>query len=160
MFNNAYTSYSHHTGQSRCVPRGVEKTYPGILPLDTILQREIDEIGNIARALLLKPQRIQDHQSQLIPRRYRTIHNERLHTLQIRTSTGSQPLLDLAQIKQLVSPHEPRKFTNQSDVLGDVPAELTELGVLLDEALHVGYAVYRVGRLSERFGLVGLNVVF
>lgn len=46
---------------------------------------------------------------------------------------AGKTLLQLAHFEQMSRIHETRELADQRDVLRDVPAELAELGVLLDE---------------------------
>lgn len=74
------------------------------------------------------------------------------------TLVTSQTLLDLTNTQQPIPLHDPTQLPNQSDVLADVPTQLPELGVLLNEPFHVGYG-FDGGRVGgERFGLEVLDV--
>jgi hypothetical protein len=45
-----------------------------------------------------------------------------------------QALLKLRDLQQVPRVDESRELANESDMLGDVPTELAELGILLDES--------------------------
>lgn len=49
-----------------------------------------------------------------------------------------QALLDLGHLEQLARADQSRQLADERDVLGHVAAELADLRVRLDEALHVG----------------------
>ena len=77
---------------------------------------------------------------------------------QIRPRARRQPLLDLAELEQLVALDEAAELADDRDVLAHVPAELAELGVLLHEALHVRDGLNRGRVVRERVRLVRLHV--
>lgn len=52
------------------------------------------------------------------------------------------------------------EFPDQGDVLADISAQLPELRIFLYKSLHVRYRVDSRGRLSERAGLIGVDVIF
>jgi hypothetical protein len=71
-------------------------------------------------------------------------------------------LLDLADLEQPPLADDAAELADEGDVLRDVAAELAELGVLLDEALHVGDRLDLAQRRSRGarlvLGDVGLDV--
>lgn len=66
-------------------------------------------------------------------------------------------LLQLADLEKVLGTHTPAEFRDEGDVLAHVARQLAEFGVLLDEALHVGYG-FDVGVVLG-LGLVLLDVL-
>lgn len=54
-----------------------------------------------------------------------------------------QTLFQLTNFQQSILLHASTQFAHQRDMFTDVPAQLSELGVLFDEFLHVGDGVDR-----------------
>ena len=78
--------------------------------------------------------------------------------LEISARPGSQPLLDLSNLQQLVSFHQPTQFAYQSDMFAHIATKLAEFGVFFDKSFHVADRVDRGGVVREGVGLVGLDV--
>ena len=150
----------------------------GILPVDAVLQHQVDERGHIVRLRLLVPQRVEKHQPQLVPRLNCRIRDEGLHALhqrpasrngaqkeppvwtypEIRSGPSRQPLLDLTNVQELIPLYQPAELSHERDVLAHVPTELVDFGVFFDEALHVADRVDRLGVVRKGVRLVGLDV--
>ena len=71
------------------------------------------------------------HVSCAVPLRHQSAHPE------VRARTRRKALLNLANLEQPVALDDATELANEGDVLAHVPAQPTELGVLLDEPLHV-----------------------
>jgi hypothetical protein len=69
------------------------------------------------------------------------------------TLVARQALLHLTDVQQSIPLHQPAQLPHERDVSGDVPAELAELWVLFDEALHVSDGSDGGRVVVGRFGL-------
>ena len=97
-------------------------------------------MGDVVAVEALIAQRVEDRQSQLGLGRHLGRDDEILHRLEVRRVrlVRREALLDLGHLQQLARADQARQLADERDVLGHVAAELADLGVRLDEALHVG----------------------
>jgi hypothetical protein len=111
----------------------------GILSIDTVLERQFYQGGDIIRRLRpLVPQRVKTDKPQLVERRDRGIRDQILDRLQIRTlTTACKTLFNLANYQELIPLHQPAEFSDNRNVFADVATEFSELGILFDESFHV-----------------------
>ena len=111
----------------------------GILSINTVLERQFDQGGDVVRGLCpLVPQRVKADKSQLVERKDRRICDQVLDRLQIRTlATACETLFDLASCQELIPLDQSAKLSDNRNVFADVTAKFPELWVLFDEPLHV-----------------------